>query len=60
MTTGAYRGDQLKILADFVRERRPAAKLLTPENLAKHVTENTGLSKDEFRELVKAHNEANA
>ena len=52
MMAGAYRGDQLKILADFVRERRPAAKLLTPEGLAKHEAENTGLSKDEFRELV--------
>jgi len=52
MMAGAYRGDQLKILADYVNERHPATKLLTPECLAKHVAENQGLSRDEFRELV--------
>jgi len=46
-----YRGHQLAILRDYVAEKKPPLKLLTLENLDRHVAADKPLSKDEVKEL---------
>ena len=47
----AYRAKQLKLLADFYAERKPSAKLLTPERFRELLSAGKGLAAEEFKEM---------
>ncbi|MBQ6914089.1 MAG: phosphodiester glycosidase family protein [Kiritimatiellae bacterium] len=46
-----YKDRQFQILKEYLAERRPALKLLTPERLAEREKENKGISSEEFEEF---------
>ena len=46
-----YKNRQFQILKEYIAERRPALRLLTPERLAERERENKGISSEELEEF---------